>query len=139
MLRTTLGLAVWAVLLGACAQPASNARVEDDRPPPPRCRVGVHVTDQGNVVVDHEPVHTRGCDDGTAVVWQLRTAGYGFDRAKGVAFDKGSRPSGTCQMGANDRQYVCRFGGSSRGPFPYSIHVVGPSGPKTVDPTVIID
>lgn len=139
MLRTTLGMAVWAVLLGACAQPVPQERADEDRPAPAKCHVGVYVNDQGHVVVDHEPVHAKGCADGAAVVWQLRTAGYSFDRAKGIAFDKGSKPSGSCQLGNHPRQYVCRFGATPKGAYAYSIHVVGPGGAKTVDPTVIID
>ena len=135
MFKAVLGLAACAALLGGCAQPV--ARISGDVPPE-KCRVGVFVNADGQVVVDSEPVHPRGCADGNAVTWQVRTAQYTFD-SNGIAFGKAGTPTVACTPGAAGREYKCTFGLDRTGTFPYSIRVVGPNGPKSVDPSVIID
>lgn len=141
MLKTTLGLAVGAVLLGACSHhvmhgDGKHAREGWHRPPPPKCRVGVYVT-EGNVVVDHEPAHTRGCDAMEGLVWQVRTDGYRFDK-DAIAFDKGKKPAADCKP-LGEREYVCHIRQRGQGLFRYSIYLSGPGGPKLGDPSIMID
>ena len=143
MLKTILGTAVCAAALSACATQGfdgAGAQARDDTPPP-QCEVKVFVRG-GNVVVNNEPVHPKGCGNAgstNTVTWTVKTPGYSFDPAAGIAFGKnGSSPSVSCTKGAS--QYACSFGSTPTGTFYYSIKLVGPNGAGAgVDPSVIVD
>lgn len=142
-MRTTLALALAAVVLGACTHPMMHhggyemhMRGGPERPPHP-CEVNVYVRERtGYVVIDNEPVHPKGCD-GARVTWRVRTDGYRFDSARGIEIDKAKPLKADCRHeGATS---TCTFPRDAQGMFKYWIHLQGKEGSRSLDPTVIMD
>lgn len=146
MVRTTLALC--ALVLSGCSYPlVGGARAPGDGGPDP-CTVKVFVRSSpaaGKVrmLVDNDPVYPRGCT-GSTITWRLMTPQYQFLSAQsvppgqGIAFDKGGPAADSCTPGATE--YSCTFSSQPAGAkLPYSVHVVGPGGSQTLDPSVMID
>jgi hypothetical protein len=163
----TLSVVALAVvsLLGACTNPSRNPdRLRDSLPDPTelgfdrasitapvKCEVNVLVDDDEDIVITHEPVHTRRCNDASGggrvkVIWKLPqpVAGgpvYSF-APTGVVFNKLPQPVPLpdCKPGASPQAYKCIFNGRTSLTFGYTIYVLKDGVLwKALDPHMVND
>ena len=140
-----------AIVFTACATDGGRS-IESPgiRATPPRCNVTVHVVRDPpafEIVIDHEPAHTKRCLNGDFRVITWRVVGAGSVnpefKSDGIVFSP-IRPSTLegCGYGGSRREYTCKF--ASTVPtepmsYKYTINIKTDDGDKKLDPTVVND
>ena len=125
-MRLNRYLLVLPSLLAACAASPDRTKDFDIRAAPQRCKVTVHVSDTSEVVVDHEPPHTKGCT-GKSINWFLNGGDWAFRSGDGIAFsDPQSVLARNCEpVGRAGKQINCTFAGAPTGKrHKYTINIV---------------
>lgn len=121
MIKSNLIVAATALALVACATPRGGTNTQDFPaldsdpgfdiaifPAPAACLVRVYVVND-QIVIDHEPVYTRGCSNG--IRWRLDSGrSYMFDSVQGIRFKGHLLPANLrCPMGASGKAISCTF------------------------------
>lgn len=146
VISTMLAISV-VTTLTACAMPFIDASA---RARPTKCVVNVYVDDDGQVLIDHEPVRTKACGESEKVVtWSLQPGSgvYTFapttDTHPGIEFPAQKNPSPPATPNCsrpNDYTYRCKWSGASGYKWTYAINVLKNGVAfKTLDPTVFND
>ena len=142
------------VLLGACATRGGETSgrggteegvVSASFIAPVKCEVDVLIDSDEDIVVLHEPVHSRRCPS-LAVTWRLlklKPGGpvYAFD-TPGVVFNKPPLPYPlpTCSAGTSAQYYKCVFSGRTGETSGYTIYLLKDGVPwKKLDPHMVND
>ena len=117
-------------LLAACAMPQQRMQDFNPRAAPERCKVTVHVSETNEIVVDHEPPHTKGCT-GKAIRWHLNGGGWTFRAVDPIVFTDNQTvlPRSCTSVDDNDnpspKHVRCAFTGRPTGVrHKYTIHIV---------------
>ncbi len=116
---------------------------------PTRCVVEIFI-DDNDLLVTHEPAHTRRCDEGSGgkvkMVWKLPLPVWGQPTysfaSPGIVFDKQPMPSALteCKKGGSEQAHKCVFPGRTGKQYPYTIVVLKDGQPwKSLDPTIFND
>ncbi len=114
------------------------------------CKVNVQLDENGDIIVDHEPVRTKRCAASASkktVFWKLTSAsGYKFGNTDGITFPSTKNPSNPgqptgCGSSNGGTEFSCEFPASPSGyKWSYMIKLVRSGyADKSVDPTVIND
>lgn len=146
-------LLIMSGLLASCAAPHEDKVMAAARAVPNPCQILVQLDENGEIVVDHEPVRTKRCgtnllgkkvafwriDASTVQGYKFSTNGIEFEKTKN-AYPDPDFPTGCVRIDGGNR-FSCEFGAKATGrKWSYTINLEkAQHNPKSADPTVVND
>ncbi len=134
---TTVLVGLGGLLIGGAAMMFMGPwlRPAADPDPPKNCLVRVFAVDGDHLVVDHEPVHKKGCNNGE-ITWKA-THGWKFPDKDSIKLK--SSLAAQCRLEAGDTELVCSFPNLAQGAYPYIVKIKKGNVTLDLDPMMFND